>query len=185
MADSQLLPLEFSNFADTVSKYAGEVKQLADDLRSNTVETNRLIRDGFVRNSADPTHPFVEPKIKAEVPFINFAPLQNACASLQQSARAFEEARSQAQEHNHTLTSDTTTQLDHTLAGLEQLLTASDGLPRRPWYQHLIYAPGFYTGYAVRDPARRTERRWSNGIGPKQVNKSNARRARSKNTLQN
>ena len=82
--------------------------------------------------------------------FINFAPLQNACASLQQSARAFEEARSQAQEHNHTLTSDTTTQLDHTLAGLEQLLTASDGLPRRPWYQHLIYAPGFYTGYAVK-----------------------------------
>jgi N-acetylated-alpha-linked acidic dipeptidase len=23
-------------------------------------------------------------------------------------------------------------------------------LPRRPWYQHLIYAPGFYTGYGAK-----------------------------------
>lgn len=150
LADSQLLPLEFSNFADTVSKYVGEVRQLADDLRSNTVETNRLIGEGFVRTSADPTHFFVEPKTQADVPFINFAPLQNACTSLQQGARAFEEARSRAHERNHPLASDTTTQLNRTLAGLEQLLTAPDGLPRRPWYQHLIYAPGFYTGYAVK-----------------------------------
>ena len=24
------------------------------------------------------------------------------------------------------------------------------GLPRRPWYRHTIYAPGFYTGYGVK-----------------------------------
>jgi len=24
------------------------------------------------------------------------------------------------------------------------------GLPRRPWYRHLLYAPGFYTGYGVK-----------------------------------
>jgi N-acetylated-alpha-linked acidic dipeptidase len=24
------------------------------------------------------------------------------------------------------------------------------GLPRRPWYKHQIYAPGFYTGYGVK-----------------------------------
>lgn len=150
LADSPLLPLEFSNFADTVSKYVGEVRQLADDLRTNTVETNRLIREGVFRTSADPTHPFVEPKPEAEVPFINFAPLQNACASLQQGARTFEQARAQANERNHIPTSGAATQLNHTLAGLEQLLTASDGLPRRQWYQHLIYAPGFYTGYSVK-----------------------------------
>jgi N-acetylated-alpha-linked acidic dipeptidase len=150
LSDSTLLPLEFSSFADTVSKYVGEVRQLADDLRSNTVETNRLILDGFFRTSADPTHPFVEPKPQPEVPFINFAPLQNACASLQLSARAFEEARSQANERDNAPAPDTITRLNHTLAGLEQLLTVSDGLPRRPWYQHLIYAPGFYTGYAVK-----------------------------------
>ena len=25
-----------------------------------------------------------------------------------------------------------------------------EGLPRRPWYRHLIYAPGFYTGYGAK-----------------------------------
>jgi N-acetylated-alpha-linked acidic dipeptidase len=29
-------------------------------------------------------------------------------------------------------------------------LTDATGLPRRPWYRHLLYAPGFYTGYAVK-----------------------------------
>ena len=24
------------------------------------------------------------------------------------------------------------------------------GLPRRPWFKHTIYAPGFYTGYGVK-----------------------------------
>jgi N-acetylated-alpha-linked acidic dipeptidase len=32
----------------------------------------------------------------------------------------------------------------------ERLLTDEAGLPKRPWYQHLLYAPGFYTGYGVK-----------------------------------
>ena len=32
----------------------------------------------------------------------------------------------------------------------ERALVAGDGLPRRPWYRHQIYAPGFYTGYGVK-----------------------------------
>jgi N-acetylated-alpha-linked acidic dipeptidase len=32
----------------------------------------------------------------------------------------------------------------------ERALTSSDGLIGRPWYKHLIYAPGFYTGYGVK-----------------------------------
>ncbi|MFD2144816.1 transferrin receptor-like dimerization domain-containing protein [Mucilaginibacter antarcticus] len=32
----------------------------------------------------------------------------------------------------------------------EQQLLSSIGLPRRPWYKHSIYAPGFYTGYGVK-----------------------------------
>ncbi|MGH9386728.1 MAG: transferrin receptor-like dimerization domain-containing protein, partial [Vicinamibacterales bacterium] len=43
------------------------------------------------------------------------------------------------------------------LQALNQLLTTSerklgnsDGLPRRDWFKHQIYAPGFYTGYGVK-----------------------------------
>ena len=32
----------------------------------------------------------------------------------------------------------------------ERLLTRDAGLPRRPWFRHQIYAPGFYTGYGVK-----------------------------------
>ena len=32
----------------------------------------------------------------------------------------------------------------------ERKLTDSAGLPGRPWFRHMIYAPGFYTGYGVK-----------------------------------
>jgi N-acetylated-alpha-linked acidic dipeptidase len=34
--------------------------------------------------------------------------------------------------------------------GIEQLLTDENGLPKRPWFRHQIYAPGYYTGYGVK-----------------------------------
>ncbi len=40
--------------------------------------------------------------------------------------------------------------LNEKLAQAERHLTNPDGLPRRPWYRHLIYAPGFYTGYGAK-----------------------------------
>ena len=33
---------------------------------------------------------------------------------------------------------------------MEQHLITQKGLPRRPWFKHSIYAPGFYTGYGVK-----------------------------------
>ncbi len=32
----------------------------------------------------------------------------------------------------------------------ERKLLTQEGLPNRPWFKHQIYAPGFYTGYAVK-----------------------------------
>jgi N-acetylated-alpha-linked acidic dipeptidase len=32
----------------------------------------------------------------------------------------------------------------------ERKLTNDEGLPRRPWYKHLLYAPGVYSGYGVK-----------------------------------
>jgi N-acetylated-alpha-linked acidic dipeptidase len=36
------------------------------------------------------------------------------------------------------------------LARSEQALVDTAGLPRRRWFAHLLYAPGFYTGYGVK-----------------------------------
>jgi N-acetylated-alpha-linked acidic dipeptidase len=40
--------------------------------------------------------------------------------------------------------------LNHDLMESERRLTNADGLPRRPWYKHLLYAPGVYSGYGVK-----------------------------------
>jgi N-acetylated-alpha-linked acidic dipeptidase len=39
--------------------------------------------------------------------------------------------------------------LNEALRGAEDALLSEAGLPHRPWYRHLIYAPGEYTGYAA------------------------------------
>ncbi len=40
--------------------------------------------------------------------------------------------------------------LNETLAHAESALLLPDGLPRREWYRHQIYAPGVYTGYSAK-----------------------------------
>ena len=32
----------------------------------------------------------------------------------------------------------------------ERTLSYTAGLPKREWFKHLVYAPGFYTGYGVK-----------------------------------
>ena len=42
-----------------------------------------------------------------------------------------------------------TAMINRSLQGLEQILTSESGLSLRPWFKHLAYAPGLYTGYAA------------------------------------
>jgi len=39
--------------------------------------------------------------------------------------------------------------LNQALRGAERALLVPQGLPHRPWFRHVIYAPGEYTGYAA------------------------------------
>jgi N-acetylated-alpha-linked acidic dipeptidase len=41
------------------------------------------------------------------------------------------------------------TRLNQALRGAERALLSPQGLPHRPWFRHVIYAPGEYTGYAA------------------------------------
>ena len=144
-----MLPFEFTAFGDAVERYVGEVTKLADDLREETKETNRLLREKVFEAAADPKQTYVAPEPKADVPYLNFAPLQNALAKLQESVRKFETARKQTQD-KPPASAEARQALDSALMKMEQTLTRPEGLPRRPWYQHMIYAPGFYTGYGVK-----------------------------------
>ena len=143
-ADADTLPFEFTNFADTVNMYANEVIKLADTMRDETRSANEIIANGMLAAVQDPTQKFVMPIPKVAVPFLNFAPLQNAVARLTVSAKEFQKTSV-----GKTISPDARRQLDLALMNTERSMTGS-GLPRRDWFRHEIYAPGFYTGYGVK-----------------------------------
>jgi N-acetylated-alpha-linked acidic dipeptidase len=145
LANADLLPFNFTNFQDTVGTYASEVTKLADNMRDETRISNRLISSGMLEAAQDPTKTFVVPRTKLDVPYLNFAPLQNALAKLSDSVKAYNSVSAGKQ-----LAPATQKQLDEILFRSERTLTSDSGLPRRDWFKHQIYAPGFYTGYGVK-----------------------------------
>jgi N-acetylated-alpha-linked acidic dipeptidase len=160
-ANASTLPFGFEPLADAVGRYVKEVTALADEMREKTEEDNRDVAERRFDLAADPKETFVAPKAKPAVPFLNFAPLQNAAAALKKSAAAYAKA---AKDGTATLEPGARKALDEALLGTERALTRPEGLPLRPWYAHQIYAPGLYTGYGVKTlPGVREaieERRW-------------------------
>jgi N-acetylated-alpha-linked acidic dipeptidase len=145
LADAETLPFDFTNFADTISQYVGEVTRLADTMRDDTRTSNQFISSGMLKAVQDPTKTFVVPAVKDDVPYLNFAPLQNALAKLNKSAARFKKASAE-----RSLSKNQQEELDAILFKSERALTDPSGLPRRNWFRHQIYAPGFYTGYGVK-----------------------------------
>jgi N-acetylated-alpha-linked acidic dipeptidase len=164
LAQAETLPFEFTASADVVNGYSREVVKLADDLREETDRRNRLIREGRYEAAADPKETFVAPRPQPAVPHLNFAPLQNAVTRLRQSAQDHDQARRALERSGKSLSVEAAKALDAALYRSERALTRDEGLPRRPWFKHLVYAPGFYTGYGVKTlPAIREaieERKW-------------------------
>jgi N-acetylated-alpha-linked acidic dipeptidase len=148
LASADVLPFEFTNLGETVGKYVKEVSKLADDMRESTEEQNRLIKESVLTLAADPTKAYVVPHVKDPVPYLNFAPLQNALVELQRSAREYDEVYRRTSLAK--LSASNGAKLDEVLMTAEQAQTSGEGLPRRPWFIHQIYAPGAYTGYGVK-----------------------------------
>jgi N-acetylated-alpha-linked acidic dipeptidase len=151
MADAELLPFDFGNFADTVHKYVGELKKLLKDQQTQIAETNKELDEGVFTATADPKIPSVPPARKVVPPYINFAPLENADATLTQSAGRFSKGLAAARAKGDlNLDSQTLAEINALLIQSEHKLTRDAGQPTRPWYKHMIYAPGAYTGYGVK-----------------------------------
>jgi N-acetylated-alpha-linked acidic dipeptidase len=150
LANADVLPLSFNNLSDTVEKYVKEVMKLTDDMREATVQKNRQITEHTLEVVADPTLTYVVPKVEAAVPNLNFAPLETSLTKLKESARAYDAAMAEAASAGRTLSPEAQKSLDAALIQTERAMTRDQGLPRRPWFKHQIYAPGFYTGYGVK-----------------------------------
>ena len=147
LANADVLPFEFGTTAATAGRYIDEVADLADEERRKIERENELLDSAALRLAADPTKPFVEPEADPPAPHLNFAPLRNAHDRLGRAAKAADRALADA-----VRSGDAATQaaLDELVTKSERRLTRSEGLPRRPWFRHHLYAPGMYTGYGVK-----------------------------------
>jgi N-acetylated-alpha-linked acidic dipeptidase len=117
LADADVLPFEFTNFAETMGRYVDEINKLAG--KSNPPKE------------------------------INLTKLSAALHALTDSARRYEEALTKATAKGFQNVKQMKA-LNQLLYQTERKLTGEPGLPRRPWFKHQIYAPGFYTGYGVK-----------------------------------
>ncbi len=147
LADAEVIPYDFTDLAETVNDYVGELKALHKGMASEAVEHNRDIADSTFFLTNDPLAPLAIPKSEASVPDLDFAALDSAAAALTSAAGRYQIA------FNQSLDGAATTsfiKLNQDLVQSERLLLSDAGLPNRPWFKHLLYAPGYYTGYGVK-----------------------------------
>jgi N-acetylated-alpha-linked acidic dipeptidase len=144
LANADWLPYRAEPTAKAIRTWAGEVVKLADTMRAQTQKRNELIRNGMLKLVADPRKPYVVPELESEVPHLNFAPLQNALDRVDVAVAALGKVDPAK------LSPLKLGALENSLRVAEQKFLRNEGLPRRPWFRHMLHAPGFYTGYGVK-----------------------------------
>ena len=164
VADADLPVQRYGDFADTVSGYLGEVKKLNEDRRTEDRKREKLLRDGAFRLASDPLKPVGPAAADPRTPHVELAALEDAVDDLKEAATAFDKALA---DRGTALSPVVRAKLDGQLRDIDQLLLDDRGLPDRPWYRNLVYAPGRFTGYGAKTlPGVREaieERRFADG----------------------
>ena len=147
LANADLLPFAFTNLAETIQTYVKDLQSLRDTRGEQIAERNREIEEGLFKFTSDPRDPLTAPQRQEPAPQLNFAPLLNALDSLNHAAARYEKAYAHAVAAGHLANAKS---VNERLLQAERVLTSPEGLKNRSWYVHMLYAPGFYTGYGVK-----------------------------------
>jgi len=83
-----------------------------------------------------------------DAPAVDLAPLRSSLDRLEKAATGYNKAA--MSDRATGLPPDKLAELNRLLYPSERAFRHDAGLPRRPWFKHLAYAPGFYTGYGVK-----------------------------------
>ncbi len=145
MLNADILPFDFRILYKEIKTYTTELQTMISNLRESTSVNNEIIRKKYFLIANDTANSYSPPVQKQEIPYIDFSPLQNAIISLGRAAdHSFEAMNTKG------MTGKQMDSLNRMLYRAEQELLLDQGLPLRPWYKHVLYAPGFYTGYSVK-----------------------------------
>jgi N-acetylated-alpha-linked acidic dipeptidase len=140
------IPARYSDFASAVSRYLDEVMKLAQTQREKDRTLVDLRREGAFKLSSAPYDPLIAPRDQGITPLIDMLPLQNAVDHLKRAASAADSMLGR----ESALAPATQAEINAGLAQIDQLLLDPAGLPGRPWFKNLIYAPGTLTGYGAK-----------------------------------
>jgi N-acetylated-alpha-linked acidic dipeptidase len=143
LADADALQFDFRNLHSTVKGYIGELMRSVDQMRETAKIENNLVKNKVYIYAADPSEKLKTKETVEEVPYIDFSAVLNALGKLEKAAVHTETVK-------QTPDLKKLAEMNAKIFTAEQQLLTSAGLPRRPWYKHSLYAPGFYTGYGVK-----------------------------------
>jgi len=121
LSEAAVLPFRFTDMSDTLGRYVADVQKLHAG--------------------------------KKDAPAIDFAPLTAAVAALSKASLGFEKAHAVVPAASATALQtqeEALTIVNQLVFSSERRLGNDAGLPRRDWFRHQIYAPGYYTGYGVK-----------------------------------
>jgi N-acetylated-alpha-linked acidic dipeptidase len=126
LANADVLPFEFRGTADTLRQYVDEIDKLA------------------ATAAASEGTPSTGKKLDLD-------PIRGALGKLSKAADAYERAMAHLPNSGgNALAGPRLAELNRILYSTERAFRHEAGLPRRPWFKHLAYAPGLYTGYGVK-----------------------------------
>ncbi|HEV8211507.1 MAG TPA: transferrin receptor-like dimerization domain-containing protein [Vicinamibacterales bacterium] len=133
LADADVLPFDYETYGRQIFEYIGEIEQQAAKASADGAKT------------------------------VDFAGLRSAAEAFAKAGAAVRErgeallsgtnsegVRPPSDSRRGSDRSDPFAEINHRLIMAERDLIEPAGLPDRPWYRHVIYAPGLYTGYGVK-----------------------------------
>ncbi len=83
-------------------------------------------------------------------PSLDLTPIRTAIDRLDKAAQGYNTASARLLSTDKVAGGAKFTELNRLLYTSERAFKYEAGLPRREWFKHLAYAPGFYTGYGVK-----------------------------------
>jgi len=123
LADAEVLPFDYETYGTQILEYITDIEQQA------------------TKASADGAK---------KIDFAGLRAAAEAFAKAGASVRASTESMLAHEQGAINIPTEALADWNHRLMMAERDLIEPAGLPDRPWYRHVIYAPGLYTGYGVK-----------------------------------
>jgi N-acetylated-alpha-linked acidic dipeptidase len=147
VADADLPVNRYGDFSAQIGLYLDEVKKLAKSKKEKAETQSKLLEGGLYKLSDDPTKKSAPPIALKAVPQFDFKPLEEASDRLRKSAEAYDTALAAK---GASLPAKTKGELTKLTIATEETLAVEAGLPGRPWFRNVVYAPGRFTGYGAK-----------------------------------